>query len=198
MIRPATALDVPSMLDIYAPYVRETTITFEYEVPAPDAFQARFAGITGKFPWLVWEERGRILGYAYASAPFERAAYAWCAEPSIYLRSDARGRGIGKRLYAALEAILLELGYVVSYAIITGENAPSLAFHYALGYRKCGELVNSGQKFGRWLDVYWLEKRLNSVETPRNSPIPWKEFSKNIQKFSDILGKMSLSESAKV
>ena len=73
MIRPATALDVPSMLDIYAPYVRETTITFEYEVPAPDAFQARFAGITEKFPWLVWEERGRILGYAYASAPFERA-----------------------------------------------------------------------------------------------------------------------------
>lgn len=198
MIRPATALDVPSMLDIYAPYVRETTITFEYEVPAPDAFQARFAGITEKFPWLVWEERGRILGYAYASAPFERAAYAWCAEPSIYLRSDARGRGIGKRLYAALEAILLELGYVVSYAIITGENAPSLAFHYALGYRKCGELVNSGQKFGRWLDVYWLEKRLNSVETPRNPPIPWKEFSKNIQKFSDILGKMSLSESEKV
>lgn len=198
MIRAAEKADVPAMLAIYAPYVLETTITFEYAVPALSEFEDRFSAVTEKLPWLVWEEKGAVLGYAYASLPFTRAAYAWCAEPSIYLRSDARGRGIGKRLYAALEAILLELGYVVSYAIITGENAPSLAFHYALGYRKCGELVNSGQKFGRWLDVYWLEKRLNSVETPRNPPIPWKEFSKNIQKFSDILGKMSLSESAKV
>ena len=198
MIRAAEKADVPAMLAIYAPYVLETTVTFEYAVPALSEFEDRFSAVTEKLPWLVWEEKGAVLGYAYASLPFTRAAYAWCAEPSIYLRSDARGRGIGKGLYAALEAILLELGYVVSYAIITGENAPSLAFHYALGYRKCGELVNSGQKFGRWLDVYWLEKRLNSVETPRNSPIPWKEFSKNIQKFSDILGKMSLSESAKV
>ena len=198
MIRAAEKADVPAMLAIYAPYVLETTVTFEYAVPTLLEFEDRFSAVTEKLPWLVWEEKGAVLGYAYASLPFTRAAYAWCAEPSIYLRSDARGRGIGKRLYAALEAILLELGYVVSYAIITGENAPSLAFHYALGYRKCGELVNSGQKFGRWLDVYWLEKRLNSVETPRNSPIPWKEFSKNIQKFSDILGKMSLSESAKV
>ena len=198
MIRAAEKADVPAMLAIYAPYVLETTVTFEYAVPTLSEFEDRFSAVTEKLPWLVWEEAGAVLGYAYASLPFPRAAYAWCAEPSIYLRSDARGRGIGKRLYAALEAILLELGYVVSYAIITGENAPSLAFHYALGYRKCGELVNSGQKFGRWLDVYWLEKRLNSVETPRNSPIPWKEFSKNIQKFSDILGKMSLSESAKV
>ena len=198
MIRAAEKADVPAMLAIYAPYVLETTVTFEYAVPTLLEFEGRFSAVTEKLPWLVWEEAGAVLGYAYASLPFTRAAYAWCAEPSIYLRSDARGRGIGKRLYAALESILLELGYVVSYAIITGENAPSLAFHYALGYRKCGELVNSGQKFGRWLDVYWLEKRLNSVETPRNSPIPWKEFSKNIQKFSDILGKMSLSESAKV
>lgn len=198
MIRAAEKADVPAMLAIYAPYVLETTVTFEYTVPTLSEFEDRFLSVTEKLPWLVWEEDGEVLGYAYASLPFTRAAYAWCAEPSIYLRQDTRGRGIGKRLYAALEAILLELGYVVSYAIITGENAPSLAFHEALGYRKCGELVNSGQKFGRWLDVYWLEKRLNSVETSRNSPILWKEFSKNIQKFSDILGKMSLSESAKV
>lgn len=198
MIRPATALDVPSMLDIYAPYVRETTITFEYEVPAPDAFLARFAGITEKFPWLVWEERGRILGYAYASAPFERAAYAWCAEPSIYLRQDARGRGIGKRLYAALEALLSQMGYQVSFAIITGENRTSLAFHRALGYEKCAEMVKCGLKFGRWLDVEWLEKRLNPVEIPSNFPIAWSEFSKDDQKVQNILGKLSLSESEKV
>lgn len=198
MIRPATASDVPSMLDIYAPYVRETTITFEYGVPSPEAFQARFAGITEKFPWLVWEEQGEILGYAYASLPFARAAYAWCAEPSIYLRQDVRGRGIGKKLYAALEALLSQMGYQVSFAIITEENKASLAFHQALGYEKCAEMVKCGLKFGRWLDVHWLEKRLNPVEIPSNFPIAWREFSKDTQKIQNILGKLSLSESQKV
>lgn len=198
MIRIARAADVPSILDIYAPYVRGTTITFEYTVPSPDAFRDRFASITERFPWLVWEERGQILGYAYASLPFERAAYAWCAEPSIYLRQDARGRGIGRRLYAALEALLSRMGYQVSFAVITGENRASLAFHEALGYQKCAEMVKCGMKFGRWLDVIWLEKRLNPVEIPSNFPIAWREFGKDVQKIENILGKMSLSESPKV
>ena len=198
MIRVASESDVRSMLDIYAPYVRETTITFEYEVPSAEEFHARFERITQKLPWLVWEENGEVLGYAYASLPFERAAYAWCCEPSIYLRRDVRGRGIGKKLYAALEALLSDMGYQVIFAIITGENEASLAFHKALGYEKCGELVKTGLKFGRWLDVYWMEKRLNPVEIPRNAPISWQAFRENSQKISDILGKMSLSESAKV
>ena len=198
MIRLATVSDVSPILDIYAPYVRETTITFEYEVPTLENFQTRFAGITEKFPWLVWEEQGEILGYAYASLPFERAAYAWCAEPSIYLRQDARGRGIGKKLYAALEALLSQMGYQVSFAIITEENKASLAFHLALGYEKCAEMVKCGLKFGRWLDVVWLEKRLNPVEIPSNFPIAWSEFGKDAQKIQNILGKLSLSESQKV
>ena len=198
MIRAAEKWDVVPILDIYAPYVRETTFTFEYEVPTPEAFLARFEGITRDFPWLVWEEAGAVLGYAYASLPFERAAYAWCAEPSIYLRRDARGRGAGKRLYAVLENLLQAMGYVVSFAIITGENAPSLAFHRANGYVPCGKMIKCGQKFGRWLDVCWLEKRLNSVEIPRNPPVAWREFRENRQKISDILGKMSLSEMQKI
>ena len=142
--------------------------------------------------------RGAVLGYAYASRPFERAAYAWCAEPSIYLRPDARGRGIGRQLYAALEALLSQMGYAVSFAIITGENEASLAFHRAQGYEKCAEMVKCGLKFGRWLDVDWLEKRLSSVEIPRNPPIAWCEFRKDAQRIENILGKMSLSESEKV
>ena len=194
MIRFARESDVEAMLAIYTPYVLETTVTFEYVPPTKEEFLARFQSITRKLPWLVWEEDGIVLGYAYASLPFERAAYAWCAEPSIYLRRDARGRGAGKKLYAVLESLLRAMGYVVSFAIITGENAPSLAFHRGLGYVPCGKMVKCGQKFGRWLDVCWLEKRLNSVEIPRNPPMAWREFRENRQKISDILGKMSLSE----
>ena len=88
MIRVATRADVPEILEIYAPYVENTTCSFEYEPPTLDAFYERFASITDRFPWIVWEEDGRILGYAYASAPCSRAAYSWCAEPSIYLKKE--------------------------------------------------------------------------------------------------------------
>lgn len=198
MIRIAREADVVPMLDVYGPYVRGTTITFEYTVPTEEEFRQRFETVTRKLPWLVWEEDGELLGYAYASLPFERAAYAWCAEPSIYLRPDARGRGIGRKLYTALEALLSQMGYQVSFAIITGENAASLAFHRSMGYEKCSELVKCGLKFGRWLDVYWLEKRLNPVEIPSNFPIAWSDFRKYEQRIENILGKLSLSESEKV
>ena len=101
MIRIATCDDVPQILEIYAPYILTTTATFEYDVPCKKEFTQRFLKYTNQFPWLVWEEDDKILGYAYASAPFERAAYSWCAEPSVYLRPEAKGRGIGKKLYAA-------------------------------------------------------------------------------------------------
>lgn len=198
MIRVAREEDVPQILEIYAPYIQETTITFEYTVPSLPAFLERFRDITQSFPWLVYEEEGRIYGYAYASLPFSREAYRWCAEPSIYLRPEAKGRHIGKMLYGCLEILLTQMGYQKSYAIITGENTGSLAFHRALGYRDCGLFHRCGYKFGRWLDVYWLEKGLNSVETPRNMPLAWLEFSKNQQKIVNILCKMSLSESAKI
>lgn len=175
MIRPASVSDIPKMLEIYAPYVRGTTVTFEYEVPAPECFAQRFFAITAQFPWLVYEEEGRVLGYAYASLPFERAAYRWCAEPSIYLAPQAQGRGVGKLLYQKLEEYLAAQGYRVLYAIITGENARSIQFHQALGYRQCGHFHNCGLKFGRWLDVYWLEKSLNFVEIPSNFPISWQD-----------------------
>ena len=99
MIRPATEKDVPEILEIYAPYVENTTVSFEYDVPCRRSFLQRFYDITAQYPWLVWEEDGRILGYAYASAPYTRAAFSWCAEPSIYLREEAKGRSIGKKLY---------------------------------------------------------------------------------------------------
>lgn len=193
MIRIAEERDVPEILAIYAPYILTTTATFEYEVPSPEEFLQRFRSITARFPWLVWEEDGAILGYAYASAPFERAAYAWCSEASVYLRPEARGRGIGKRLYTALEAILKLQEFQVVYALITSENAASVAFHSKTGYKSIGFFENCGYKFNRWLGVYWMEKRLNPVENVSNPPQTWQSIRQNGQKFSDILDILSLS-----
>lgn len=193
MIRPAAMEDVPAILAIYAPYVENTTITFEYTVPTMEEFTQRFRDITAQFPWLVWEENGEILGYAYGSAPFTRMAYSWCAEPSIYLRTDVRGRGIGRKLYNALEQILAYQGYQVSYAIITSENEASLAFHRALGYTDVCEFPNCGFKHGRWLGTFWLEKRLKTVEIPMGLPASWLSIVQDEQSFLDILGVLSLS-----
>ena len=143
-IRIAAESDLPQILEIYRPYVENTTYSFEYEAPTPETFRARFLGITQQFPWLVWEEAGAILGYAYACAPFERAAYQWCAEPSIYLLPQAQGKGIGRKLYDVLEQTLIAQGYRLSYAIITSENAASLAFHRAMGFKETAQFHGCG------------------------------------------------------
>lgn len=193
MIRIARDADVPAILDIYAPYILSTTVTFEYDVPCLRSFSQRFYDITAQFPWLVWEEDGKILGYAYASAPFTRPAYAWCAEPSVYLAQDARGRGIGAKLYAALEAVLLDQGYHLLYALITGENDASLRFHQKQGYRFLAEFPACGYKFNRCLGVIWMEKRLKAVEIPKTFPTPFSKYCQDVQRFSDILDNLSLS-----
>lgn len=193
MIRIATEADVPEILAIYAPYILTTTHTFEYEVPTEAAFLARFRTITERFPWLVWEEDEQILGYAYGSAPFERAAFRWTAEDSVYLRPEAEGKGIGARLCNVLEAILAYQGYRKIYAIITSENTHSLRFHRKLGYKTLAEFPECGFKFGRWLGVTWLDKELKSVDSPSSFPIEWSAIMQDGQRFSDILGILSLS-----
>ena len=192
-IRIATETDLPQILAIYGPYVENTTISFEYDIPTAEAFRDRFRRITKQFPWLVWEEDGAILGYAYGCAPFERAAYRWCAEPSIYLMPEARGKGIGRKLYEALEQILTEQGYRLSYAIITSENEASLAFHHRMGYTETARFPGCGYKFGRQLGVTWMEKSLVSVDTPRKEPVPFPVFVENGRKFLMNLGILSLS-----
>lgn len=174
-IRVAKIEDLPRILEIYKPYVENTAISFEYAVPTLEAFTQRFLGITKQFPWLVWEEEGTVLGYAYGSAPFERTAYQWSAEASIYLCPEAQGRGLGKKLYAALEEILQKQGYRKVYAIVTTANEASLAFHKAVGYRFTAEMPGVGYKFGKWHGTIWLEKDLNTWETPPRKPIPWSE-----------------------
>jgi len=192
MIRIATEADIPAILAIYAPYVENTTITFEYDVPSLEEFTQRFRTITAQFPWLVWEAQEQVLGYAYAAPPYARAAYAWCAEPSVYLRADVRGQGIGSRLYAALEAILQRQGYQVLYALVTSENAPSLAFHEKRGYFVRAEFPECAFKSGKILGVNWLEKRLKPAIIPTDFPVSWQEIVINNQIMNDILDSLSL------
>ena len=170
-IRQAMAQDIPQILNIYAPYVENTAISFEYTVPSLEAFTQRFLGITKDFPWLVWEEDGKILGYCYGSRPFERAVYQWNAEASIYLSPEAQGKGIGKALYAELETLLQQQGYKKVYAIITTANEASVAFHRAVGYRETATFPNCGYKFGNWYGTIWMEKELNTWDTPPKTPV---------------------------
>ena len=175
MIRFATDHDLPAMLAIYRPYVENTTYSFEYDVPCLRTFTQRFYDHVAQFPWLVWEEEGQVLGYAYAGAPWERAAYRWCAEVSIYLHPSIHGRGVGRQLYQRLEAILTKQGYRVAYALITTENQGSVAFHEKLGYTYHSTFEDCGFKMGRWLGVIWLQKRLNDNGMPTAFPKKWTE-----------------------
>ena len=182
MIRLATQADIPAILDIYGPYILNTAISFEYSVPTLEEFTLRFRSITAQFPWLVWEEKGKVLGYAYGSLPFGREAYRWCASGSIYLAPEAQGKGIGRKLYNALEAVLTAQGYRKIYAIITSDNPGSLRFHEKLGYRFVGEFPDCGVKFSKLYSVVWMEKTLNSGEIPQFFPKPVEQIV-NVDRF---------------
>ena len=193
MIRFAVEADLPQMLEIYAPYVLNTAYSFEYTVPTLDEFTQRFRSYTRQFPWLVWEEDGKVLGYAYGSRPWERAAYSWNAEISIYLAPSIHGRGIGRKLYAVLEEILKAQGYRVIYVIITSDNQGSIAFHKKIGYEVVAEFPGCGHKFGRQLGTVWMEKRAEFVEYPQSFPVPYRDVVENDGKLSNILDKLSIS-----
>ena len=169
-IRDARRSDVPAMLAIYAPFVEHTAVSFEYDVPTAAEFARRLEEHQAAFPWLVCEENGRVMGYAYAGRAFERAAYGWNAEISCYLAPELRGRGVGRRLYARIEEILTRLGYYKLFAVVTSANAPSVAFHRALGFRDAACFRNVGYKQGGWYDVLWLEKTLCDRPEPQCLP----------------------------
>ncbi len=192
-VRLAKKEDLPRILSIYAPYITDTTVSFEYTVPTPEEFEKRFCAITAQFPWLVWEEDGEVLGYAYGSAPFDRAAYGWCVESSIYLAPEAKGRGIGRQLQTVLEEILKLQGYRILYALITSENTASLAFHKAVGFSPCAEFKSCGFKFGRQHSVIWLQKTLNTQKVYGNFPVSAGAVVDSDRKITEILDKMSLS-----
>ncbi len=160
VIRRAAADDAAALLDIYAPYIRDTAITFEYDVPAAEEFAARIGDIARTHPYLVCERDGRPVGYAYAHNIRERAAYDWAAELSVYLAPAAQGQGAGTALYRCLIDLLAMQNLRILYGCVTLPNEKSERLHEKLGFAPVGVWHGAGWKFGRWHDVGWLEKRL--------------------------------------
>ena len=164
-IRMAEEKDAAALLDIYRPYIA-TTVTFEYEVPTVEEFTRRVRHTLEHYPYLLCEENGKVLGYAYAHRARERAAYQWDAELSVYISGDEHGRGIGRALYGALMELVQAQGVRNFYGVITGENTRSIRFHEELGFTLAGVHHRTGYKNGKWLDVVDMERCLEGVDPP--------------------------------
>ena len=174
LIRFAAPADAGRILEIYAPYITDTVISFEYDVPSLADFTARVEKISSKYPYLVYERDGVVVGYAYASPYIERAAYDYTVDLSVYVDAAYCGQSIGECLYAALLDILAKQGFYNTYACITATNRNSLNFHKRMGFTDAGTHPLAGFKHGKWLDVCWYYKRLQADTNP---PQPLKQIS---------------------
>ena len=181
-IRPVSIMDTDRILEIYAPYVRDTAVSFETEVPGRDEFSERIKKIIKKYPYLVAEMDGRIVGYAYAGVFKNRAAYDHCVETTIYLDKDMKRAGIGSLLYEKLEEILGRMGVLnmnacIAYPAKEDEylTMDSIHFHEKMGYRMVGRFHNSGYKFDRWYDMVWMEKLIGEHTSPQGNVVKFNE-----------------------
>ncbi len=168
-IRLAGPDDFSAILSIYAPYITDTTVTFEYDVPTEVEFAQRLNAIARTYPILVMELDDLIVGYAYATAFKPRAAYQWTAETVIYFRRDCSGHGLGQALYHALIEVLKLQGVCQGIGVITSENTISVDFHSKMGYVKSAHLEQVGYKFGRWLNVDWMQYQFAGLP---DEPLP--------------------------
>lgn len=184
-IRIATASDAKELLEIYTPYVEETAISFEYDVPSLEEFKARITNTLQKYPYLVAEKDGEILGYAYTRAFVGRAAYDWSAETTIYLKNGKTKMGVGRMLYEALERIsgaqnILNMNACIGYPDTEDEHLTmnSVHFHEHMGYRMVGMFHNSGYKFGTWYHMVWMEKIIGQHTSAPLPVIPFPELDR--------------------
>ena len=176
-IRTATLSDAQALLNIYSPYLEHTAITFEYDVPSVEEFASRIKNTLQKYPYLVAEKNGRLLGYAYASPFHERPAYDWAVETSIYVDQNIKHQGIGRRLHDALEDALrsqgiLNMNACIAYPPEEDEylDKNSVEFHTHMGYRLVGEFYKCGYKFHRWYNMVWMEKLIGNHLSDQKPP----------------------------
>ena len=171
MIRPIRLSDIPACVSLYNRYITDTTVTFEFDPLTEEQFCDRVRRITQNYPYYVYEDdkTGAVLGYAYLDCYSERKAYRFTCDLSIYLAMDARGRGIGRALYEAIEAEAYRRGFYTVVAIVTSENAASMAFHEAMGFVLMADFPDMGHKFGRWLGVRYYRKNLRTASPDRET-----------------------------
>lgn len=179
-IRVATPDDAQALLELYAPYVTQTAITFEYEVPTVEEFRSRIAHTLERYPYLVAEMDGTLVGYAYVSTFKDRPAYDWSVETSIYVGMEYKRMGIGRKLYEELERILKRQGILnvnacIAYPRQKDEHLTmdSVHFHERLGYQMVGCFHDSGYKFERWYDMVWMEKMIGEHVSEQPQIIPF-------------------------
>ena len=176
-IRTARLSDAPALLKIYAPYVEKTAITFECTVPDIEEFAARMRATLRRYPYMVAERGGEIVGYAYAGPLGSRAAYDWAVETSIYVDQNKKRMGIGKKLHEALEEELRNRGFLnmnacIAYPPKEDEHLDknSVEFHTHMGYRLVGEFHKCGYKFNHWYNMVWMEKLIGEHLTVQEPP----------------------------
>ncbi len=172
MIRLARPEDAQAMLDIYAPVVRETFISFELEPPTEKEMRERVTSTLATHPWLVYEHGGRLAGYAYASRHRDRLAYQWSVDVSCYMHPQFRGQGIGGQLYRALLKILKAQGFQNAYAGIALPNEASVRLHESVGFERIATYHEVGYKNGAWRDTGWWECRLGDAQPDPRPPVP--------------------------
>ncbi len=175
MIRFAAATDAHAIAAIYAPIVASTPISFEVDPPTPNVIVDRIHKISERWPWLVLETEAGVLGYAYASQHRERAAYRWSVDVSAYVASDVRRRGVGRKLYTSLLAILRLQGYANAFAGIALPNDASVGLHEVMGFTPVGIYRNVGYKLGQWHDVGWWQCALQRFSNDPPAPRPLEE-----------------------
>ncbi len=187
--------DTEKLLAIYAPYVKNTAVSFEYAVPSIEEFRGRIEKTLEKYPYIIAKRNGEIIGYAYASMFKQRPAYGWDVEASIYVRGDAHGEGIGRTLYEALEAALrmqniLNVNACIVYSETEDEvlTKDSMRFHGKMGYRFAGRFTQCGYKFGRWFDMIWMEKHIGRHTDCPKSVRPFPEIREEFEKEMSMTG----------
>lgn len=193
-IRLAEQRDVKGILEIYAPFITDTSVTFEETIPDETSFWKRMQEIMAELPFLVCEIDGRIAGYAYASGYRSRASYRWSKEVSVYIHPDFYRRKVAHALYTTLNEMVRYQGIANLLAIITMPNEPSVAFHERFGYTKCGEFSKVGYKMGQWQNVGWFELFLqDETKSPKEKILTLDEikempiFNEAIQKGLSLL-----------
>jgi len=169
-VRDASEDDAPACVAIYAPYVRETAVSFESEPPTPAQMAERIAAATRTHAWVVLEEEDRVVGYAYGGPHAQRAAYRFWCEVSVYVEGGRRRTGSGRVLYEALLKRLVARGYRMAVAGMTLPNEASAGLHRAMGFEPVGVYRRIGWKFGAWHDVAWMQRAIGVEYDPPPEP----------------------------